>query len=195
MMFRRYNTILFDMDGTLIDTNHIWDKYTVEVLLEEGLLKPDRVEWFLRLRRFGGDAVSEAFPELSPEEVNTIYEKTRERALRHADEIKPLFSRDELLSLLEGKASGIITQTHRRVARRFLKAVGFLDLFDTIVSSDRVKNVKPHPEPIFRALEEVGECPATYIGDSEADERAALSAGIDFYHVEAVKRYVRGYPL
>lgn len=183
------------MDGTLIDTNHLWDRYTVEVLLEEGLLKPERVEWFLELRRFGGDAISEAFPELSPEEVNAIYEKTRERALKHTDEVRPLFSREELLTLLEGKISGIITQTHQRVARRFLKAVGFLDLFDTIVSSDRVKNIKPHPEPIFRALEEIGECPATYIGDSEADERAALSAGIDFYHVEAVRGYVRGHPL
>jgi pyrophosphatase PpaX len=194
-MLRRYKTILFDMDGTLVDTGHLWDKNLVETLMEAGLLTSDQIKWFLEIRRSGKDPILTAFPDLTMKEANALYNQVRKKFMTQVEEVRPILSREELLAILDGKSAAIVTQAHNTVARYILKRAGILDLFDVLITSDMVERVKPDPDPIFRALEEIGSCPATYIGDSEADELAALRAGIDFYHIGAVMRYVRGHPL
>jgi pyrophosphatase PpaX len=189
-MLRRYKAILFDMDGTLVDTVHLWDRYLIELLLDEGLLTPDRVNWFLEIRKSGRDPILTAFPELNRKGADALYDKVRRRFLREVNRVNPIIPRRELIALLDGRPAAVVTQSHSIVARHILRAADLLDLFDILVTSDKVKNLKPHPEPILRALDEIGETPAVYVGDSEADELAAYNAGIDFIHVEAVKRYV-----
>ncbi len=191
-MFRRYKAILFDLDGTLVDSGELWDRYTVGILQEEGLLRPSEVGRFLEVSKRGGDAISEYFPYLEGQEVERIYGKIRKAVLKHVDELKPIIPRRDLILILNGRPSAVVTQTGRKVAEAFLKAVGIEDLFDVLVTSDIVKNVKPHPEPVIRAVTELGSFPAAFIGDTEADEMAATAAGLDFYHVKAVKRYVQG---
>ena len=194
-MLHRYKAILFDLDGTLVCTKHLWERFIPEAVLEFGYGDEKTVELLIKAEEEGKDPIRTVFPDLPLEEVERIYKVARKKVLDHVDEIEPRFTREELLTILDGKATAIVTQTKSHFARKVLKAVGFYDLFDVIVGSDRFKNPKPHPEPILMAIDILGEPQSVYVGDTLSDEEAAHLAGIDFVHVEAVRKHVQGYHL
>ncbi len=194
-MLRRYKAILFDLDGTLVSTAHLWERFLPEIVLELGYGDEKTREDLIRAGREGKDPVLTVLPHLSREEISRIYAEARKRILNHLNEIKPIFSREELLTIIDGKPTGIVTMSHSLFAKKVLKAVGIKDLFDTIVGSDLFENPKPHPEPLLKGIEFLGEGRVAYVGDTKGDEEAAIAAGLDFYHVRAVKRYVQGHYL
>jgi HAD superfamily hydrolase (TIGR01509 family) len=59
--------------------------------------------------------------------------------------------------------------------------------FGCVMTASRVRNPKPHPEPLLRVLEHYGIAPAEalFVGDSEVDHRAAAAAGIPFIAYKA----------
>ncbi len=184
--------MLFDLDGTLVDSHGLWEEAALQVLREEGLLNGIRREDVAELLRKGHDYLEEILPELNEKELRRMYRKTREYVKERADEVRAILSREEVLAMLNGRPAGLVTSTSRDVVRAFLEPLEMLDLFDVVVARDDVQNTKPHPEPIIRAVEEMGEFECVYVGNTLSDEEAALQAGVDFVHVEAVVRYVRG---
>src|SRR5437899_3270110 len=78
------------------------------------------------------------------------------------------------------KTLGLVTSKVRSGALRGLQVAGLEDAFQVIVGSDEVTHPKPHPEPVLKALEQLGvPAPdAVFIGDSRHDIECGRAAGV-----------------
>ncbi len=109
--------------------------------------------------------------------------------MEKADEVMVDASRllpgaEELLRYLKAQKilTGVVTTKASYRIRAIFEKLGLPELLDTVIGSNDVKNEKPHPEPVFLALERLGvdAGEALYVGDSEVDARCAMDAGVDF---------------
>lgn len=174
-----YKQIIFDVDGTLIDTEYaslhsLQD--TVRQLLGRTVPLPD-----LQFAMFLPDAVS--LRRLGIDDVRRGTQMRLEHFLRYLSTVS-LFSgmRDTLTELKKRQFSlGIITaETHpewRAHAHRFQLE----DFFDTIICAEDTSRHKPDPEPMRLYLQQTGasEKDVLFIGDSMADIQCAAAAGVD----------------
>lgn len=169
--------VLFDLDGTLIDTNElIIDsfKHTFKVLKD---IEPERdqiISWF-------GEPLFKTMGKFfdDVEEAISIY---REYNLNHHDERISLYNntKEMLISLRKrGYKLGIVTSKNKGTALKGLEFLGIRDYFDAIVTSDDVENHKPHREPVLKACGLLSIPPEEVImvGDSMYDILSGRSAG------------------
>ncbi|WP_337104381.1 pyrophosphatase PpaX [Paenibacillus sp. YIM B09110] len=174
-------TVLFDLDGTILDTNELIIRSFVEALkgiAAEGFgrehIIPTMGEPLIdQLRRFSG-----------LEEVSHLVDAYREVNLRlHDDLVKPFEYVVEVLRNLHGKGIqiGVVTTKMRLTTEKGLKFVGIDEYVDAVITIDDVKNPKPHPEPVNKAIALLGADPATtmMVGDSVVDIKSAVAAGTE----------------
>jgi len=85
-----------------------------------------------------------------------------------------------------GAKLGVVTNRDYNNVCKILEKAGIRQYFETIVTSDRVKELKPSKEPILLALKELGVTnkEAVYIGDAKNDYLAATNASVDFISIE-----------
>lgn len=172
-------TMLFDLDGTILDTNELIIRSFIESLqgvVPEGFGREHIIPSMGQpltdqMRLFSGF-----------DEVSHLVAAYREVNLRLHDElVKPFDYVGEVLETLHGKGIqiGVVTTKMRLTTERGLKFVGIYDYVDAIVTIDDVENPKPHPEPVSKAVELLGADPATTImvGDSTVDMQSAVAAG------------------
>ncbi|MGO4369397.1 pyrophosphatase PpaX [Paenibacillus sp. MCAF20] len=172
-------TMLFDLDGTILDTNELIIRSFVEALkgvAVEGFgrehIIPTMGEPLIdQLRRFSG-----------LEEVSHLVDAYREINLRlHDDLVKPFEYVVEVLRNLHGKGIqiGVVTTKMRLTTEKGLKFVGIDEYVDAVITIDDVKNPKPHPEPVNKAIALLGADPETtmMVGDSVVDIKSAVAAG------------------
>ncbi|GMK39232.1 pyrophosphatase PpaX [Paenibacillus sp. CCS19] len=179
MTQQQIKTMLFDLDGTVLDTNELIIQSFIHAL--DGIVEPGfGAEHIIpsmglplvdQLRQFSGR-----------EDVAELLVKYREFNLRvHDDYVQAFPYVNEVLKTLHerGIQMGVVTTKMRLTTERGLTFVGIRDYMSSIVSIDDVKNAKPHPEPVLRALEELGADPATtmMVGDSAVDMESAAAAG------------------
>lgn len=174
--------VLFDLDGTLINT---WDLYITS--------------YRLTLQHFTGKALEPTdIVKLNPiTERGLLYaqipENRREEALEHffhcyASLHHKLFGGvypgiREMLDLLrrKGKKLGIVTGKSRKAWDITCGAIE-VGRFDVVITDDEVKEAKPHPEGLIKALAYLRLLPgeAVYVGDSLVDLQAATAANVRF---------------
>ena len=79
-----------------------------------------------------------------------------------------------------GHPLGLVTSKYYALARKALTHTGIEQHFGCIIGGDSIPNPKPHPEPVLRALTELGAVPeyAFMVGDSPHDIRAGNEAGV-----------------
>ena len=72
-----------------------------------------------------------------------------------------------------------VTSRSKKTSHQTLKDSGIFDFFETVISVEDTENLKPHPEPLLKALADMGELPqrAVMIGDSHLDIEAGKAAG------------------
>jgi pyrophosphatase PpaX len=172
--------ILFDLDGTLLDTKELilasYRYATREVL---GASLPD--ESVLPLI---GIPLVNQMRIVAPGYVDELVEVYREHNARMHDElIRPFEGTREALDALRaaGKRLAVVTSKRNDPARRGLACFGIQDYFEFIIGSDDTVTHKPDPEPLLLAVERLG-IPAdacVYVGDSPYDMQAACAANID----------------
>jgi HAD superfamily hydrolase (TIGR01549 family) len=174
--------ILFDLDGTLIDT---WELYVESYrhALEYFFGSPPSDEDIINLRPASEIRM---FRRVAGEDR---YRECLERFYSHYDsEHDRLFGgiypgvREMLRDLKSaGCRTGIVTGKSRRAFEIGMKRCP-LGEFDVVVTDDDVTELKPDPEGILKALEATGGSPgeALYVGDSYNDSRAAAAAGMMF---------------
>lgn len=174
------NTIIFDFDGTLVNTNDViieaWQHTYRHYGREE---KP--VDY---ITRFFGEplitTMAREFPEVPPEESAEVY-RAHQRA--KADELVKLFPDiPRLLKTLKGKGykMGIVTSRTGESTAFYLKMFGIGQYFGGIVSCDDTDKHKPDPEPVLLGLAKLNAEPeeAIMIGDSFFDMKCANNAGV-----------------
>ncbi len=175
------NAVLFDLDGTLVDTAPDLIHCLGEVLAAEGW--PPAPPEAVRATVSHGAAVmvQQAFS-LAPDDARTarLAQAVVER-YRHSLTVRsrPFPGVAEVLSALQGAGVpwGVVTNKPAALARPLLEA---LDLHAAaVVCGDDLPRAKPYPDPIFAAAEELGVAPADCltIGDARRDIEAATRAG------------------
>lgn len=177
---RRPFAVLFDLDGTLIDT--------VGLLLEcarhtfEGRTPaPTDDEWIAGI----GTPLRKQFAAYttSDEEIEALTQRYRAYQREHHDRLTTAFPGVlETLNLLEaqGHPMGIVTSKSNEMMDRGLEWVGIMRHMRTRIGMDNAKKHKPDPDPVLTALDELGygTHEALFLGDSPHDIASGNAAGV-----------------
>jgi HAD superfamily hydrolase (TIGR01509 family) len=174
--------VLFDMDGTLIDSEKLWSIALDEVARELG----GELSAQTRAAMVGTDLVSSVQMLLDDIRVQADLSVAKRllvsaAAEQFAGELTWQPGARELLDAVgeAGLPTALVTSTHRNLVSRALETIG-RHRFDAIVCGDDVTRTKPDPEPYLRALAEL-DVPArnaVAIEDSPSGADAAGAAGI-----------------
>ena len=172
--------VLFDFDGTLMDTNELivdtW-RYTVKNMTGREITDEE-----VRLT-FGElliDSAQRLMPEVDGEEVVDFYRKLQREIF--LDRIKLFDGAEEVLRKL--KASGykvaLVTSRLKSSTERGLNHFGIKNLFDAILTASDSDKFKPDPDPLFIILDRIGSKPgeAIFVGDTAYDIEAGRNAGV-----------------
>ena len=175
------HTVLFDLDGTLIDSVRlILDSYH-HTLAAHGLPPRTDEEWL----RGVGTPLTVQFAEWRDERgtLEAMIATYREYNLKHHDRMVRVYPGvvEAVREIREaGVRTGLVTSKNRLGALRGLTLVRLEKMMDVMVCADEVTNPKPHPEPVEKAVALLGADPATtvYVGDSIHDMQSGRAAGV-----------------
>jgi 2-phosphoglycolate phosphatase len=175
--------VLFDLDGTLLDTAPDMVG-ALNALRAEESLAPMPYDAIRSAVSHGAARVVKAgFPDANPESLTKLQQRFLEiyrGALSRETRLFP--GMDEVLDALANwhVKSGIVTNKAAWLTEPLLAELGLRTRFACVVSGDTVAERKPHPMPLLHAaaLAEVapGEC--IYVGDAERDVQAAHAAAM-----------------
>ncbi|MBU3183261.1 HAD family hydrolase [Clostridium estertheticum] len=175
-----YNYIIFDVDGTLLDTE-IAVLSSLQKLVSEELNKNYSFEELkfalgipgeVALNKLGITNILEC------SEKWNVYLKEYFHHVKIFDDIKK-----SLVKLNEmGVSIGIVTSKTKEEFLNDFVPFGLSNYFKLVVCADDTEKHKPNPEPLLKFIElsEVDKSKTIYIGDTKYDLDCALGAGIDF---------------
>lgn len=175
------NTVLFDLDGTIIDTNELIIQTYLHVFKEKSTPLPVTRE---RIISNMGKPLIDLMKDYSgTEQVNDLIAAYREfNTAQHDELIREIPYVYEVLSTLyeEGIQISIVTTKIRSTTVRGLKFFNLDKFIKTIVTIEDVDYPKPHPQPVLRAMEALSANPqnTAMVGDTSYDIKAANSAGV-----------------
>ncbi|MBD8070768.1 pyrophosphatase PpaX [Bacillus sp. PS06] len=174
----KINTLLFDLDGTLIDTNELIISSFLHTL-EQYYPSQYRREDVLA---FIGPSLHDTFVQMDETRVGEMIETYREYNHANHDVLVKEYDGvyDTIKQLHEkGYKLGIVTTKVRSTVNMGLKLTGLDQFFDVIVTLDDVKNAKPDPEPVQLALSQLDSkaSEAIMVGDNYHDVLAGKNAG------------------
>ena len=184
---RKPGGVIFDLDGTLVDTAPDLLAVADELLRELGAPPVPRVPGRLAAgqgaRAMLAVGLKAAGRPLPPEEAwaGLIEEFIRRYEVRMTVLSRPFPGVPELLARLAegGAALAVCTNKREALARKLLTELGLGACFAAVVGGDTCTRKKPHPAPVRRAAAEAGTAPegVLLLGDSHADMEAARAAG------------------
>ena len=179
----KYKVLLFDLDGTLCDTD--------EMLIQSFFAlykkyRPAKIRTREELIYFSGPPIKKTlvdeFPDYSFEEIYKAFQETsRELYLPY---VKAFDNEIETLKKLKeaGYLLGVVTNKGAPLTKYSLEVAHIDGLFDVVISADDVNAPKPSPLGIDKALERLGiedKGKVLYIGDNDIDYETATNAGTD----------------
>jgi pyrophosphatase PpaX len=175
----RFPVVLFDLDGTVIDSGAIilasMRHAAKEVL---GTDVPDEE----LMAAVGGPGLEAQMQALAPDRVEELVNVYRAHNEPLHDGLVCCAGIDDVLVRLkdEGRRLGIVTAKRRKTVELAFAQIPIEHLFETVVGGDETERHKPDPEPLLLALERLGSSPdeAAYVGDAPFDVRAAKAAGL-----------------
>jgi 2-phosphoglycolate phosphatase len=176
------SAVLFDLDGTLLDTAPDLVN-AVNIVCAEQSVTPPGFDMAARQVSNGAIGLTRlAFPNADEETQTRLCARLVEV---YADNIcihtKPYPGMLEVLDHLntENIPWGVVTNKMRRLAVPILETLDLIDHCKTVVGGDTAARNKPHPDPIHHALQELGYAADTvvYVGDHQKDVLAGQAAG------------------
>lgn len=179
--------LVFDIDGTLVDSNvaHVWAWQ--DALSEENIFFP----YFTLLSQMGlpGKHIVEKYRFALPSESLAL--KIAQRAgeifsLKYGSLIHPVNGTHKLLRTLKRRGHKLhaVTSAGQGEALPMLRNFKLNSFFDIVITGDDVSEGKPSAEPFLILKEKIGaRTPIISFGDSPYDLKASLSAGIPFVYL------------
>ncbi|MDR3365256.1 MAG: HAD-IA family hydrolase [Clostridiales Family XIII bacterium] len=176
----RVNTVLFDFDGTVMDTNELilesW-RHTIRTLAGR---EADEDEIRLTLGEVIADSMRRLLPDVDVERAVGVYRDYQRD--RYLDRIRLFDGTEETLRALKaaGCKTGLATSRLKNTTEQGLAHFGIADLFDAVLTASDTDKFKPDPAPLLMILEMLGSRPeeAVFIGDTRHDIEAGLAAGV-----------------
>jgi pyrophosphatase PpaX len=177
----RFHTVLFDLDGTLLDSvDLIVDSYR-HAFRTHGLPSRTREEILAGM----GTPLRSVFGTITSDgdEIDRWIATYREYNLVHHDgRVSAYPGVVAMIRAIEaaGCVLGLVTSKNHGGALRGLKAIGLEDAMTIVIGADDVTQPKPDPEPVHLALERLGASAATclFVGDSRHDMFCGKAAGV-----------------
>ena len=174
--------ILWDNDGVLVDTEHLYFLATRQTLATRGIAidEAQYLELFLQQSRgilhFAHEnGWSEVELERARRERSALYSAMLREKSRVIDGV------EEVLAALHGRYTmGIVTSSQREHFDIIHAASGLLKYFQFVITSGDYQNPKPHPEPYLKAIDRVRvpKDACIVVEDSERGLAAATAAGL-----------------
>ena len=174
------DTAIFDVDGTLVDTNYQHALAWYRAFLQSGKVLP-----LWRVHRhigMGGDQLvgalaGDEFEDEHGDEVRSA-EKVLYMALIH--EVRPFADARALLEHLKAQNHTVVLASSAKPDEvdHYLDLLDARDLADGWTHSGDVERTKPQPDLVATALDKAGGGPAVMVGDSTWDCEAAKRAGV-----------------
>lgn len=171
-------TAIFDIDGTLVDTNYQHALAWYRAFRQHGVVIP--IWQIHRAIGIGSDRVVEM---LAGEQVERELGETLRAAegplyQEMIDEVEPMKGAHELLHDLKraGHAVILASSAEEKEAERYIKLLDATEFVDGYTTSADVKQSKPEPDIVHAAIEKAGGGAAVMIGDSTWDCKAATRA-------------------
>jgi HAD superfamily hydrolase (TIGR01509 family) len=174
--------VIFDLDGVLVDSEHVWDEVREELARERGGRWHDRaqadmmgmssVEW----SRYMHDVIGLTD---SPEEIDA--EVVRRMQARYAEELPLVEGGVEAVRRLAADFRlGLASSSNRPIIDAVLAAARIGELFEATVSSEEVERGKPAPDVYLETAQRVGVAPGACaaVEDSANGIRSASAAGM-----------------
>ncbi|MCZ6602761.1 MAG: HAD-IA family hydrolase [Planctomycetota bacterium] len=173
--------ILFDLDGTLIDSR---EDITASVNEVRGLceLPAYSVEAVSKMVGLGIRVLlGKALGENSSLPMDEAVAKFREHYEEHCLDRTRLYDGvEQTLDALSAYSMGVVSNKPERFCRMILDGLGVAGRFGVILGGDSTSEKKPHPEPVYKAMISLGAKPpgVILVGDSPVDVTAGRQAGV-----------------
>ena len=175
----RYPVVLFDLDGTVIDSGAIIlasMRHAAETVVG-GSYTDEQL-----MAAVGGPGLEAQMVALDPDRVDELVRVYRAHNEPLHDTLSTCAGMDEVLAQLkeDGHRLGIVTAKRRATVDLAFRKLPLEHLFETVVGGDETERHKPDPAPLDLALRRLGADPreAAYVGDSPFDMQAAKAAGL-----------------
>ncbi len=175
----RFPVVLFDFDGTVIDSGAIIIasmRHATKTVLGREI--PDEELG----RAVGGSGLVEQMRLIDPTRVDELVACYREHNEPLHSELAECAGMSDVLTTLkgEGRRLGVVTAKRQETVRLAFSYLPLERFFDVVVGSDDTTRHKPDPAPLEHALDLLGaqRDDAVYVGDSPFDIRAAKAAGV-----------------
>ncbi|MBR9679713.1 MAG: HAD family hydrolase [Candidatus Altiarchaeota archaeon] len=169
--------IVFDMDGTLVESSELHAITFAQVFRENGF--PEGIEQVRNMKGHSELFIIREITGVGPDRAKEILDTKVKLFLKGLAKIKELPGATQLLTELKNQDHKIAlaTSSTRREANAILKQFGWYDMFDAIFTMDDVIEQKPKPEMLHKIANQLGKI-SWMIGDSPRDREMAEAAGV-----------------
>jgi pyrophosphatase PpaX len=170
--------LLFDLDGTILDTKDFILSAFEHSLLYHGFPIPSREI----IAKYVGLPFDQCYYHLTKEvDTKRFHAAHRDFQIKNPHLCNLFPKAKETLDVLKNKGykMGVVTSRYKITVVESLRRVGLENFFDVVIFGNDFVNLKPHPEPVLKAIEKINVTPieSVMIGDTDTDIEAGKNAG------------------